>query len=95
MRAPQIFIQSQPELRSLLVLSKQHILISNHHIDYLDVLMRTTLGEGWIDLFKLCITSAQMPLFQRAKNAFTKNRKVVELSLSNKFYERGCAYILT
>ena len=64
---PHACIVYQPELRAKLEEIRERgtklFLGTNSHFEYMHVIMKATLGEGWESLFDLNIANCRKPLF--------------------------------
>ena len=68
-KKPEKYIEEQPDLVYLLKTlrhkGKHLFLMSNSHINVVDLLMKTTLGtKDWKDLFDHILVNCEQPLFQ-------------------------------
>ena len=41
-------------------------LLSNQHVELMEITMTATIGKDWKDFFKIACADARKPLFQRA-----------------------------
>ena len=66
---PSAYIEPQPELRQTLMALKQRgvklFLGTNSHFEYMNVIMRTTFGNEWEELFDLYLGNCRKPIFFR------------------------------
>ena len=66
---PNEYIQAQPELKETLLALKERgvrlFLGTNSHFEYMNVIMRATLGLGWEQLFDLHLGNCRKPVFFR------------------------------
>jgi FMN phosphatase YigB (HAD superfamily) len=71
---PSLYIQPSPDtldiLKRLRKEGKMTFLTSNSSFEYVDVAMKTSIGNDWKDYFDLIIINARKPLFQRAETPF-------------------------
>jgi len=44
--------------------------MTNSHVEFLDIVMKATLGDDWKQFFDICIANAKKPLFHEAENPF-------------------------
>jgi hypothetical protein len=56
---------------------KKLFIVSNSSVDYAELLMETSFGDDWEELFDWCMFSARKPLFQRAKSSFFEHDRVM------------------
>ena len=68
---PARYIEPQPELRQSLEQLRSRgvklFLGTNSHFEYMNVIMETTLGQDWQQLFDLNLANCQKPVFFRDK----------------------------
>jgi hypothetical protein len=50
--------------------SKTLFLVTDSHIEYINLVMTATLGEDWKNFFDFCLVDAQKPLFFRSRGPF-------------------------
>ena len=59
--------------KSLLKLKKSGkkiFLMTNFHVEFMNLVMKATLGDDYLDFFDLCIANAKKPLFFSGENSF-------------------------
>jgi hypothetical protein len=44
--------------------------MTNSHVEFMDIVMKATLGDDWKDFFDLCIANSKKPLFHETENPF-------------------------
>ena len=59
-------------------------LTTNSNVDYMETVMRHTLGEDWKDYFDICVANARKPLFYRAESPFYEYTPNTETRKGNK-----------
>lgn len=93
---PDRYIQPQPELKKMLKQLKESgkpiFCTTNAYLKHTDLVLKTTFGEDWKDLFDLILIHCQKPLFQKAENSFyalpyggTAARRGVKIDSVSKF----------
>jgi hypothetical protein len=45
-------------------------MITDSHIEFINLVMKATLGEDWKNFFDFCIVDARKPLFFRSNSPF-------------------------
>ena len=67
---PSKYIVEQPELRERLEILRSkgmHLFLgTNSHQEYMNLIMKSTLGDGWEQIFDLNVANCRKPLFFRS-----------------------------
>jgi hypothetical protein len=57
-------------LRVLKSHGKKIFVVTNYHVEFMDITMKATIGDDWKDFFDICIANSKKPLFHDTENPF-------------------------
>ena len=49
---------------------KKLFVTTNHHVEWMELALETTLGPDWQEFFDICLANCRMPLFGNTESKF-------------------------